>query len=228
MKRKRRLHVGLLVILLLWSGGPLGATATWGGSHPGWASPITLHAERVPSFPAAPSPVVGSSHAERMAFLRLGERSSSGTADGQRPWCRAGSTGGGRGPTPGRSRTWRFRRPRNAGGVVFAPLGFPPLHGRRVFLDFQNAEVESIIRLVADLSGMNFVVAPEVRGRRITVRLNDVPWDRALDLIFRMSGLGTYLEGNIVVVAPSERIYRWMAEVETRLRRDASFSIGIP
>jgi type IV pilus secretin PilQ/predicted competence protein len=73
--------------------------------------------------------------------------------------------------------------------------------GARISLDFQDADIVPIFRLLADISGYNIVVSPEVKGK-ITMKLLNVPWDQALDLIMRTFALGKSVEGNIIRIAP--------------------------
>jgi len=72
--------------------------------------------------------------------------------------------------------------------------------GKKISLDFQDADTTNIIRLIAEVSGLNFVVADDVTGK-VTMKLNDVPWDQALDIILEMHNLGKVREGNIIRVA---------------------------
>jgi len=73
--------------------------------------------------------------------------------------------------------------------------------GKKVSLDFQDADIVPIIRLLADMSGYNIVVSPEVKGK-LTMKLINVPWDQALDLILKTFSLGKSIEGNIIRIAP--------------------------
>ncbi len=72
--------------------------------------------------------------------------------------------------------------------------------GKKISLDFQDAEITNVIRLIAEVSGLNFVMADDVSGK-VTLKLNDVPWDQALDIILEMHNLGKDREGNIIRVA---------------------------
>ncbi len=74
--------------------------------------------------------------------------------------------------------------------------------GKRISLDFQDAEIVPIFRLLADVSGYNIVVDPGVKGK-ITMKLINVPWDQALDLILKTHNLGMIKEGNIIRIAPN-------------------------
>jgi len=98
--------------------------------------------------------------------------------------------------------------------------GAPPLQsesmptryvGRRISLDFQDADVTNVIRLIADVSGLNMVVGDDVKGR-ITLKLMNVPWDQALDIILKMNNLGQLRSGNIVRIATLANITRQQDE----------------
>ncbi len=72
--------------------------------------------------------------------------------------------------------------------------------GRKISLDFQDAEIVDIIRLIAEVSGLNIVVGDEVKGK-MTLKLANVPWDQALDTILRVNILGQQRDGNIIVIS---------------------------
>ncbi|MDA8077903.1 MAG: type IV pilus secretin PilQ [Nitrospiraceae bacterium] len=74
--------------------------------------------------------------------------------------------------------------------------------GRKISLDFQDAEIGPIFRLLADVNGYNLVLDPAVKGK-ITIKLMNVPWDQALDIILNTFNLGKSIEGNILWVAPA-------------------------
>lgn len=84
--------------------------------------------------------------------------------------------------------------------------------GEKTSLVFDNAEVRDILRLIAEISDLNIIASDEVKGN-VTLRLIDVPWDQALELILDVTGLGMVQEGNVVRVLPKERI-RSMKEAE--------------
>ncbi|WP_196793823.1 type IV pilus secretin PilQ [Thioalkalivibrio sp. HL-Eb18] len=77
--------------------------------------------------------------------------------------------------------------------------------GERLSLNFQDIEVRSVLQLLADFTDLNIVVSDTVGGN-ITLRLNNVPWDQALDIILRSRGLDKRMDGNVLYVAPSEEI----------------------
>jgi type IV pilus assembly protein PilQ len=80
-----------------------------------------------------------------------------------------------------------------------------PYAGRRISLDFVNADIHSIFRLISHVSRLNIVSGDDVSGR-VTVRMVDVPWDQALAAVLQAKGLGSQRFGNIVRVAPIETI----------------------
>lgn len=73
--------------------------------------------------------------------------------------------------------------------------------GKKISLDFQDADITAILRLIGDVSGYNVVIHPDVKGK-ITLKLLNVPWDQALDLILKTHGLDAVVEGNIMRIAP--------------------------
>ncbi len=81
----------------------------------------------------------------------------------------------------------------------------PKYTGQKLSLNFQNIEVRSVLQLLADFTGLNLVTSDSVKGN-ITLRLKDVPWDEALDIILKARGLGMRRMGNVIMVAPSEEI----------------------
>ena len=84
--------------------------------------------------------------------------------------------------------------------------------GEKTSLVFDNADVRDVLRLIAEISDLNLIASDEVKGN-ITLRLIDVPWDQALDLILDVTGLGMIQEGNVVRVLPKATI-RTMKESE--------------
>ncbi|MEW6719088.1 MAG: type IV pilus secretin PilQ [Thermodesulfobacteriota bacterium] len=73
--------------------------------------------------------------------------------------------------------------------------------GQRISLDFQDAELANIFRIIAEVSNLNVITSDEVRGK-VTLRLINVPWDQALDIILRAKSLGAAQEGNVLRIAP--------------------------
>jgi len=77
--------------------------------------------------------------------------------------------------------------------------------GEKLSLNFQDIEVRSVLQLLADFTGINIVVSDTVGGS-LTLRLKNVPWDQALDIILKTKGLGMRQTGNVMLIAPSEEI----------------------
>ncbi|RME33661.1 MAG: type IV pilus secretin PilQ [Gammaproteobacteria bacterium] len=77
--------------------------------------------------------------------------------------------------------------------------------GQRLSLNFQNIEVRAVLQLLADVAGKNLVASDTVGGN-VTLRLKNVPWDQAMDIILKAKGLSKRENGNVIMVAPSEEI----------------------
>lgn len=78
-------------------------------------------------------------------------------------------------------------------------------NGEKLSLNFQDIEVRAVLQLLADFTGLNMVTSDTVRGS-LTLRLKNVPWDQALDIILKTKGLGMRQSGNVMMIAPSEEI----------------------
>ncbi len=77
--------------------------------------------------------------------------------------------------------------------------------GEKLSLNFQNIEVRAVLQLIADFTGINMVTSDTVAGN-VTLRLKNVPWDQALDLILKTKGLDKRTSGNVMLIAPAEEI----------------------
>jgi type IV pilus assembly protein PilQ len=77
--------------------------------------------------------------------------------------------------------------------------------GERLSLNFQNVDVRSLLQVIADFTNLNVITSDSVGGS-ITLRLKDVPWDQALDIILQSKGLDMRKNGNVLVVAPREEL----------------------
>ncbi len=88
--------------------------------------------------------------------------------------------------------------------------------GERLTLNFQDIETRAVLQLLADVSGRNIVVSDSVQGN-VTLRLQSVPWDQALDIVLATKGLDKRQNGNVLIVAPSEEIAaREKSDLEAR------------
>ncbi len=81
----------------------------------------------------------------------------------------------------------------------------PGYSGEKLSLNFQNIEVRSVLQVVADFTGLNIITSDTVTGN-LTLRLKDVPWDQALDIITQSKGLTMRKNGNVIMVAPAEEV----------------------
>ncbi len=77
--------------------------------------------------------------------------------------------------------------------------------GERLTLNFQDIETRAVLQLLAETSGQNIVVSDSVQGN-VTLRLQNVPWDQALDIVLRTKGLDKRQDGNVIYVAPTEEL----------------------
>ena len=98
-------------------------------------------------------------------------------------------------------------------GEISSSGGTERFTGKRISLDFQDAEISSVLRLIADVSGLNMVVGEAVKAK-VTLKLLNVPWDQGLDLILKLNNLGQIREGNILWIDTLANI--------TKLRDDAA------
>jgi type IV pilus assembly protein PilQ len=77
--------------------------------------------------------------------------------------------------------------------------------GRKLSLDFKDADIKNILRLIAEVSNLNIIAGEDVKGK-VTIRLVDVPWDQALDIILQSNDLGKVRIGNVIRVAPVDKL----------------------
>lgn len=92
------------------------------------------------------------------------------------------------------------------------PVESPKVYtGKPISLDLVDADIKNVIRLIADLTGMNIVVDPDVSGK-ITLKVEQVPWDQVLDMILKVNGLGTEQSGDILRIAKKEKLRKELDE----------------
>jgi type IV pilus assembly protein PilQ len=77
--------------------------------------------------------------------------------------------------------------------------------GEKLSLNFQNVEVRAVLQVIADFTGLNIITSDTVAGN-LTLRLKDIPWDQALDIILQTKGLDMRKNGNVVLIAPREEL----------------------
>lgn len=81
----------------------------------------------------------------------------------------------------------------------------PGFAGEKLSLNFQNIEVRSVLQVIADFTGLNIITSDTVTGN-LTLRLKDVPWDQAMDIIMQNKGLTMRKSGNVIMVAPADEV----------------------
>ena len=91
--------------------------------------------------------------------------------------------------------------------------------GQKISLDFQNADIQNVFRILHEISGQNFVIGEDVQGR-VTLKLEKVPWDQVLDLILKMNKLGTVVEGNVVRIATLKSLAAEQKAVQAKAKAE--------
>jgi type IV pilus assembly protein PilQ len=90
--------------------------------------------------------------------------------------------------------------------------------GEKLSLNFQNVEVRAVLQVIADFTGLNIITSDTVTGS-LTLRLKDIPWDQALDIIMQTKGLDMRKNGNVVLIAPREELaVKEKQQLESRLQ----------
>jgi type IV pilus assembly protein PilQ len=112
----------------------------------------------------------------------------------------------------------------SGGGGRYSAIGKKRYTGRRIDLDFKGADIHNILRLLADVGQVNVIVADDVRGE-VTIKMRDVPWDQALDVVLRSKGLGSVREGNLLRVAPLALLEK---ELEAEIARQKQVADVLP
>jgi type IV pilus assembly protein PilQ len=94
----------------------------------------------------------------------------------------------------------------------------PGYAGEKLSLNFQNIEVRALLQVIADFTNFNVVTSDTVTGN-VTLRLKDVPWDQALDIILQAKGLGLRKSGNVIWIAPKDELAtKEKADLESKLQ----------
>lgn len=91
------------------------------------------------------------------------------------------------------------------GGEIGSVSARAAYTGQRISFDFKDADVVNVLRMLAEIGGENIVVTDDVKGR-ITLRLVDVPWDQALDIVMEMNRLACVTLGNVRAVSTTEEM----------------------
>ena len=96
--------------------------------------------------------------------------------------------------------------------------------GERTSFDFKEIDIKDLFRFIADISGLNVILHPSIKGS-VTLKLTDVPWDQALDVITRNEGLGYTVEGNVIRIAPLTVLTQ---EASARARAEEAIALSGP
>ncbi|MGE5189119.1 MAG: type IV pilus secretin PilQ [Gemmatimonadota bacterium] len=150
----------------------------------------------VVSFPKKPGGAKGSVVAELKE--KRGPAPSAAMAGPGASAGPAGEEGIGPGAAPAaeaeaKTPEWGFVTYEGGGGRKFV--------GQRISLDFKDADLANVFRIIADVSNLNIITTDDVKGK-VSLRLINVPWDQALDIVLKSKGLGARQEGNILRIAP--------------------------
>jgi len=105
-------------------------------------------------------------------------------------------------------------------GLVFGA----PFSGEKMSLNFQSIELRALLQVIADFTRLNIIASDAVTGA-VTVRLKDVPWDQALDIVLQSKGLSSRRKGNVIWVAPKEE---WVQRDKQSLENDATLQAMAP
>jgi type IV pilus assembly protein PilQ len=96
-------------------------------------------------------------------------------------------------------------KPVTANPNALFPNSRPGYQGERLSLNFQNVEVRALLQVIADFTNLNIITSDSVGGN-LTLRLKDVPWDQALDIILQAKGLDMRKNGNVILIAPKDEL----------------------
>lgn len=96
--------------------------------------------------------------------------------------------------------------------------------GQEISFDFKDIDIRDLFLVFADISGMNVVLDPSVKGT-VTMKLVEVPWDQALDIVTRNNGLGYTFEGNVIRIAP---LGKFIQEIKSREEFERQRALSAP
>ncbi|MEJ5364790.1 MAG: type IV pilus secretin PilQ [Desulfosoma sp.] len=121
------------------------------------------------------------------------------------------------------------RPPKDAGRPGVATAATPALEpssspvnvyqGKPISLDLQDADLTNVLRLLADVSGVNMVVEPDVSGK-VTLKVENIPWDQVLDMVLMMNRLGREEVGGVLRIAKEDKLRQEMKEREERMKME--------
>jgi len=123
---------------------------------------------------------------------------------------------GGQGPASSRAQTQVEEAAGMGGSLLAQANGY---NGRRMDVDLNNADIHNVLRLLADVGQVNIVTADNVSGS-VTIKMRNVPWDQALDVVLQSKGLGMVRGGNIIRVAPLPQLEKEREMAIARRRQE--------
>jgi type IV pilus assembly protein PilQ len=109
--------------------------------------------------------------------------------------------------------------PAIAGQAEAAAAAGGKYDGRRIDLDLKDADIHNVLRLLADVGRVNVVTADDVQGN-VTIRMRNIPWDQALDVVLQSKNLGMVQRGNIIRVAPLAQLEKEREMAIARRRQE--------
>ncbi|MGH7802198.1 MAG: type IV pilus secretin PilQ [Thermodesulfobacteriota bacterium] len=101
--------------------------------------------------------------------------------------------------------------------ITASPGAKKAYRGQPISFDFKDADVRDVLKILADISGFNFIVSRDVKGT-VTLKLSNVPWDLALDIVLEDAGLGALVEGNVIKVAPLKTLQARVSAIQAAAR----------
>lgn len=100
-------------------------------------------------------------------------------------------------------------------------------YGKRISIDFKNADIHDVLQLIADVSKINIITSDDVAGS-VTMKLRNVQWDKALDVILKTKSLGKEVLGNIIRVAPQETLDKeYQSRIDIQLKKEDNIPLGV-
>jgi len=100
-----------------------------------------------------------------------------------------------------------------------SPVSAKVYQGKPISLDLQDADLTNVLRLLADVSGVNMVVEPDVSGK-VTLKVENIPWDQVLDMVLMMNRLGKEEVGGVLRIAKEDKLRQEMKEREERMKME--------
>jgi type IV pilus assembly protein PilQ len=181
--------------------------------------------EEIPGIGVPATPPAPSAPASTPSKITTSNPRVDVTPSGSEKASPSGATGAGAGASAGQTQAPAA----NPGAASANALGMlrgarRRYSGRRIDLDFKGADIHNILRLLSDVGQVNIVTSDDVKGE-VTIKMRNVPWDQALDVILRSKLLGQVREGNLIRVAPLAILEK---ELEQEIARQKQLADVLP